>query len=324
MDNPFPAYKGNDPYTFVCYSHEDSEVVYKELAWLNERGINLWYDEGVTAGDNWRATIGESLLGSSKVLFFISEHSLKSQHCVGEVSLALDEAKQVIPIYLDDTELTIDLKLGLNTVHALYLSRSGFRNQLIEALGQLPSEKETVVPQKGSHIPALLISVAAIALLLGVWFYSSDESEPGLATFDRSVAIRTFESLNPDPERVAFTNGLQREVVGLLAGYQELSTTTLDDLSNNEGIKPNYLVDVRLQYSGDQVRSMVQLTRRADGKQIWSQRLDRKLDNQLTLQTEIATTISRSLRAQLIGDHQCESLRRRIQSTVAADHVCGH
>ena len=59
MDTPFPAYQGDEPYVFVCYAHEDSDIVYPEIAWLREQGTNLWYDEGIAAGKNWRGAIGE-------------------------------------------------------------------------------------------------------------------------------------------------------------------------------------------------------------------------------------------------------------------------
>lgn len=44
MDKPFPAYEGSEPYIFVCYAHEDSNVVYPEIQWLNEQGVNVWYE----------------------------------------------------------------------------------------------------------------------------------------------------------------------------------------------------------------------------------------------------------------------------------------
>ena len=34
MDTPFPAYKGDESYVFVCYAHEDAESVYSEIARL--------------------------------------------------------------------------------------------------------------------------------------------------------------------------------------------------------------------------------------------------------------------------------------------------
>ena len=119
MEKPFPAYQGDEPYVFVCYAHEDSDVVYPELSWLHEQGVNLWYDEGISAGRNWRAAIGDSLLGASHVVFYISEHSLASDHCDREINLALDEGKDILPVYLQDVELTSDLKVGLNRIQAL-------------------------------------------------------------------------------------------------------------------------------------------------------------------------------------------------------------
>ena len=42
MDRRFPAYKGNDPYVFVCYAHADQDVVNREIRWLQEQHVNLW------------------------------------------------------------------------------------------------------------------------------------------------------------------------------------------------------------------------------------------------------------------------------------------
>ena len=137
LDKPFPAYQGDEPYVFVCYAHEDSDVVYPELSWLHEQGVNLWYDEGISAGRNWRAAIGDSLLGASHVVFYISEHSLASDHCDREINLALDEGKDILPVYLQDVELTSDLKVGLNRIQALQCDDSpDYRQRLVSALGQ--------------------------------------------------------------------------------------------------------------------------------------------------------------------------------------------
>ncbi len=61
MDKPFPAYKGEDPYVFVCYAHGDSAVVYPEIEWLHEQGVKIWYDEGISAGKVWRQEIAEAI-----------------------------------------------------------------------------------------------------------------------------------------------------------------------------------------------------------------------------------------------------------------------
>jgi Tfp pilus assembly protein PilF len=120
VDKPFPAYEGDDEYAFVCYAHSDSESVYADLKFLNNEGVNLWYDEGISAGKSWRAEIAAAIAGAGKLLFFISEESLRSAHCLREVDYALNHDIEIVPVYLEDCVLPAELELGLNRVHALF------------------------------------------------------------------------------------------------------------------------------------------------------------------------------------------------------------
>ncbi len=144
MERPFPAYKGKEPFVFVCYAHEDSTVVYPELTWLREQGINLWYDEGISV-DKKQEAIGDSLLGASRVVFYISVHSLQSDHCNREINLAFDEGKDVLPVYLEDIELTSELNVGLSRVQALYRDQDpSYRQLLLNALAHAEGTSQTV------------------------------------------------------------------------------------------------------------------------------------------------------------------------------------
>ena len=144
METPFTAYIGDDPFVFVCYAHEDRDVVYPEMAWLRDQGVNLWYDEGISAGKNWRTAIGDSLLRATHVLFYVSTGSLESDHCNREINLALDESKHVIPVFIEAVELTTDLKVGLNRVQALHRDRdTSYRAHLLSSLGQSSTPIET-------------------------------------------------------------------------------------------------------------------------------------------------------------------------------------
>ena len=68
MDKPFPAYDGDDPYVFVCYAHTDAKIVYPEILWLRDQGINIWYDEGISPGAEFPERLGKAILGASMVL----------------------------------------------------------------------------------------------------------------------------------------------------------------------------------------------------------------------------------------------------------------
>ena len=93
LDKPFPAYTGDEPYMFVCYAHESDEVVCPEIGWLRDQGVNIWYDEGISAGKVWRRELAEAIQGASKLLYYISDPSIQSKHCNREIECALDKIR---------------------------------------------------------------------------------------------------------------------------------------------------------------------------------------------------------------------------------------
>ena len=136
MDKPFAAYRGDEPYVFVCYAHVDEDV-YPEIRWLQDQGVNVWYDEGISAGKVWRAEIAEAIRLASKFLYYVSPTSLQSEHCNREVNYALDKGVEIVPVYLDDSKLTPELDLALNRVQALHRADDPrYRQHLLEGLGR--------------------------------------------------------------------------------------------------------------------------------------------------------------------------------------------
>jgi hypothetical protein len=237
MERPFEAYKGDEPYLFVCYSHEDSVVVYPELQWLHEQGVNVWYDEGISAGSNWLARIGDSLTNASHVLFYISEHSLQSDHCNREINFSLNEGKTIIPVYLSDVELTSDLKVGLNRIQALQREQNAdYQNHLLQALaptaefGQvhrtLPEKTQqtavgdtTKIPlrrrlRRQIHVPWMVI-VAVVSSLIGALVMYSINM-PNSALVNSSPILRVplplagwedWKSIHPAPSMIISPDG---------------------------------------------------------------------------------------------------------------------
>ena len=105
IDRPFAAYRGDEPYIFVSYSHSDSSAVFPELVWLKESGFNIWYDEGIEAGTDWREEFGKSIKSASLFLYYESPESAQSENCHKEVSYT---DKEHIPIVEEEqTELSI-------------------------------------------------------------------------------------------------------------------------------------------------------------------------------------------------------------------------
>ncbi len=61
---------------FICYAHDDKKIVYPEILWLRDQGINLWYDEGISAGAEFPEKLGSAILGANLVLFYVSPRSV--------------------------------------------------------------------------------------------------------------------------------------------------------------------------------------------------------------------------------------------------------
>ena len=89
VDLPFPAYKGDQPYIFVSYAHQDSADVYPDITWLHQRGFNVWYDEGIPPGEVWREELARSIEDCAAALYFVSPRSVTSENCLKEVNFAL-------------------------------------------------------------------------------------------------------------------------------------------------------------------------------------------------------------------------------------------
>ena len=245
METPFQAYSGDEPYVFVCYAHEDGDIVYPEMVWLREQGTNIWYDEGISAGKNWRAAIGDSLLGARYVLFYISARSLKSDHCNREINLALDEGKDVVPVYLEAIELTSDLKVGLNRVHALHRDQDvSYQSHLLNALGQSIVEPQPGVthdpaaanrPRRGWPIMATAVSVL-LAVVLALGFYYRDTLRLTLALnapvlyYGEPVDQRIGFTTTPDGTRIGYaTSGEGPPIVEVIGFGTHLENDTLYD-----------------------------------------------------------------------------------------------
>ncbi|MFT4799815.1 MAG: hypothetical protein ACJAXW_003946 [Candidatus Azotimanducaceae bacterium] len=101
MKRPFPA------------------VVFKEISGLKKQGLNIWYDEGIDPGREWREEIATAIGDASMLLYFITPDSVESENCRNEVNFAADEQIPILTVYLKPTDLPGGLRLTLSTRQAV-------------------------------------------------------------------------------------------------------------------------------------------------------------------------------------------------------------
>jgi len=135
---PQPAYQGDEPYVFVAYAHEDAGRVYPQIAWLQDQGFHVWWDEGISPGAAWRSEVAQAIRGCALLVYFVTPNSIASEHSVREVNFALDEYhRPVLAVHLVETLLPDALALSLSDRQAIFehgLSPEEYERKLSSAV----------------------------------------------------------------------------------------------------------------------------------------------------------------------------------------------
>ena len=120
---PYPAYRGNEPYVFVSYAHADADKVFSEIRRFNNAGFHLWYDEGISPGNEWPEEIASAIDNCSGFVVMISPKSIISENVRNEVGFAISENKPFLAIFLEETDLGQGLRLQIGSRNVIYKYR---------------------------------------------------------------------------------------------------------------------------------------------------------------------------------------------------------
>ncbi|AWX31717.1 BspA family leucine-rich repeat surface protein [Methanosphaera sp. BMS] len=116
---PFHAYGGDEPYIFVSYAHTDAKKVFPEIKRFHDDGYNIWYDQGISPGNEWTEEIAKALKDCSLFIVFITSNSVDSINVRNEINYALDKRKPFLAIYLEETELTGGIELRISSLQGI-------------------------------------------------------------------------------------------------------------------------------------------------------------------------------------------------------------
>jgi hypothetical protein len=89
---------------FLSYCREDEGVAKRFAQLASTRGLNVWYDEMISGGQDWRQAIVAALQHSDALLILFSEGSNRSTELIKEIAIADRLGKLVIPVLIQDTE----------------------------------------------------------------------------------------------------------------------------------------------------------------------------------------------------------------------------
>jgi uncharacterized protein YgiM (DUF1202 family) len=84
---------------FISYSHVDQFLVESQIIdILTQAGHDVWFDERLVVGQNWKKQLSNAVATSDALVFAISPESVKSKYCQWEVDQALDLNKPIFPV----------------------------------------------------------------------------------------------------------------------------------------------------------------------------------------------------------------------------------
>ena len=126
----------------------------------------------------------------------------------------------------------------------------------------------------------------------------------------RSIAVLPFADMSPEGDQAYFGDGIAEELLNVLAQVDGLKVAARtssfkfrgdehDIVEIGNALKVAAVLEGSVRKAGDQVRITAQLIDVAGGYHLWSETYDRRLDNILAVQDEIATSIVDALRLEL-------------------------
>jgi adenylate cyclase len=118
-----------------------------------------------------------------------------------------------------------------------------------------------------------------------------------------SIAVLPFDNLSGDPEQEVFADGLTEDLITALSYWHTFYVIARHSTFQYKGQSPDirevardlgvqYALEGSVQTAGDRVRITAQLIDAANGRHVWAERYDRRLEDFFALQDEITQEIA--------------------------------
>jgi WD40 repeat protein len=92
-------FQGNPPDVFISYSSQDRDFVKQLSDSLKDSKLGIWVDwENIPIATNWRDEVMAGIQAAHTLLFVISPHSVRSEHCRWQLEQARHCGRRIIPI----------------------------------------------------------------------------------------------------------------------------------------------------------------------------------------------------------------------------------
>ncbi len=190
--------------------------------------------------------------------------------------------------------------------------------EIITALGQHIPQKEEVskevfkpisMPRNSTKTKIIISSLIILALIVLGYFFIPKHSNSSIPV-EKSIAVLPFTNLSNDPEQEYFSDGIVEAILDHLFKIGELKVTSgtstkkykKTELSVKEigrELSVSSILEGSVQKIGDNVRITAQLIDARTDVHLWSETYDRNISDIFSIQSEVAQTVARELKATL-------------------------
>lgn len=146
-----------------------------------------------------------------------------------------------------------------------------------------------------------------------------------------SIAVLAFTDMNGDPSQEYFSDGITDDIITELSRFSELLVIARNSTFQYKGkavdirqigleLGARYVLEGSIRHVGDRVRISAQLVDAASGGHRWAERYDRRLEDVLSLQADVARTIVAVLAAHVNKAEAEQALSKPATIWLAHDH----
>ena len=190
--------------------------------------------------------------------------------------------------------------------------------EIIAALGQHEQKSEAVrkeipkpvpIRQKSYKTKIIISSLIILAVIVFGYFFVPKHSNSSLPV-EKSIAVLPFTNLSNDPEQEYFSDGIVEAILDHLFKIGELKVTSgtstkkyrktelsVKEIGRELGVSS--ILEGSVQKIGNNVRITAQLIDARTDVHLWSETYDRNISDIFSIQSEVAQTVARELKATL-------------------------
>jgi TolB-like protein len=300
------------PYVFLSYARADRTKARAIVSALEAQGLRIWWDGLVEGGHEFADKIEEALNSADVVVVLWSPASVHS-HWVRDEAAAGRDRGRMVPVTIGGAEPP----LGFRQIHHIDLTRwrgaRGSREieQLYRAICAASAEEhgDFRQPRRASSIEFsrrnIMVGAAAGVVLVGGAILGFSKLGRG-SSRETSIGVIPFRNLSGDSAEQYFSDGIAEELRATLSQNSDLAVAaeTSSEAAEKRSSEPraiasalhvDFLLEGSIRREANMVRIATQIVDGSTGYDKWSQTFDRKLDDILAAQSEIAAFVTDAL-----------------------------